>query len=261
MKDHEHQMASQREDDADRFWNRAVERLERMDVRELAEAERRLAAGEDVPLSAGEVDAIVGEVVGTGRGGAGATAPRPRTWLRRLRPAAVIPLAAALAAAGVFVWLIWPEGQHSSQTMSFKQAIAILQRRDQPMEHRSSALKLVYGRVRFGIEALREVRSAPETPPALRVYAADALAELRDTLFDPSRRVLDPPPDDQRLVDAGRTIRSNTEVLEARLTSAAIVKSATALGIAAIRDVPSRLPDLSSQADALRDWLALELSR
>ncbi len=173
-----------------------------------AEVDRRLAAlseHEVVPVRAEWLEATVA------RAGAARRSRQRSGPVRRLLAAAlaVFGLHGALAAttvatigAGVVVAsLLWTAERNSNETMPYSMALQILQRSDQPEEHRITAMSQVVARIRATITVLSGVRDDPRSPPELSEASRAVLDGLRtgervagpsgDPGFDPLTQIAD----------------------------------------------------------------------
>jgi hypothetical protein len=162
---------TRRYDDA--CWERVLDSLD-LDMTELARAEERLEQAGDDPLPARWVEDAVARAAG----------PRPRivAWTpRRLSRVAALVIASLLAIA-MGVYLIWPEGRDSTRTMSYAEAIAILEDPGQPGNHKRSAFLQVDNRVTYGIETLQALRDDLALPDPVREAASQGLEGLRVAL-------------------------------------------------------------------------------
>ncbi|GAB4148576.1 MAG: hypothetical protein Fur0037_16890 [Planctomycetota bacterium] len=245
----------------DEAWQEILRRLN-LDLsdRDLREAERRLAGIEPEPLDASLEEKVLDRVFGSARRGA------LLAW-RRVAAAAVATVggsklaAAALVAGGIAAAsLIWV-GHHSSRTMTYPQAVAILSSPDSARDAAASALGQVAMRLRYLIGVLREVAQDPLSPAALSEAAAKGLLELRlraEDRGEPLRFAVEGAPG-LVLVGGRMTDRSLDEA--ERLHYVHVAVALADRGLSAILEMPLGMSTLAAERAVLLDRLRRELAR
>lgn len=178
------------------FWDDLLAEID-LEGTDLAAAEARLSAVEDVPLAPGQAEKMVRHATH----GVPVLRLRKRKVQGWTRAAAVLLGSALLTAATVVVvLLLWPEERDSRLTLEDETQLALLAQPDQPEAHRQTAMTWVGARVGRAIVTLQAVRDNADAAPELVSGARAGLAWI-GTLVS-----VEPPPLQQT-----RTLRSTTQ--------------------------------------------------
>jgi len=185
--------------DETKFWDRLVMAVDRRRVPDeitMAEAERRLAEAEPIPLHPNYVEAIVRSATWGDRGRRFA---RSGSAPALSRVGAVALGSIVLLSAGVAtVAVLWPGNRDSLTTMDYASAVRILGNPAQSDSRRLSAQGKVFFHVQYALRTLREVR---EMEPALSAAASAHLDRLREVFDHPRSANLVPVPFDESTED------------------------------------------------------------
>lgn len=246
------------------FWDNLLEEID-LEGTDLAAAEARMSAAEDVPLAPGQAERMVRHATH----GVPVLKLRERKgnpfqrWLR----AAVILMGSSttltvgtVAAATVAVaYLVWSVGQRSRETMTDEMALELLWQPDQPEQDRMSAMLKVAMRAEEGVVALRALRDDAATPQPIVNAATLGVARLAELIqIQPPQRLTgrfqDIGPATLLLADATLPIESRALHVE-RL----IVSIGTAVG--ELRCMPAQTADIAQSRDKKLNWLRYQLTR
>ncbi|MBK9129762.1 MAG: hypothetical protein IPM13_18555 [Phycisphaerales bacterium] len=232
------------------FWDDLLEEID-LEGTDLAAAEARMSAAEDVPLAPGQAEKMVRHATHG--------VPVLRLRERKVRgwtKAAAVLLGSALLTAATVAVLVWAVGRDSRDTMSYEQQIELLAREDQPVEHRLSAMGWVGGRIAKVIDTLTAIRNDTASPPNLADGASSGLSWIASLLS------VEPPPIRPTLgadVELEATLaRDGSLDAEVRLRAVGRLIEAAAGEISALRSMPTTVPDLlDSRSKTLARFRAL----
>lgn len=247
------------------FWNDLLEEID-LEVGDLAAAEARMSAAEEVELAPGQAEKMVRHAT-HGVPVLKLREPKANPFRRWLRAALILMGSSTTLTVGtvaaattvVAVYLVWSVGRNSKDTMSYEQALELLARSDQPEAHRSSAMGKIHQRIAFGITTLRAIRDDTAAPTELVSGARSGLAWIEELLS------VQPPPLRQTVREdldrAAEEAVSATLTTTARLQGLGRVVEATSGDICALRSMPDLSPDLIEGRDRTIRFLQFELKR
>lgn len=247
------------------FWDDLLEEID-LEVGDLAAAEARMSAAEDVELAPGQAERMVRHAT-HGVPVLKLREPKANPFRRWLRAAVILMGSSTTLTVGtvaaattvVAVYLVWSEGQRSAETMSDEMALELLWQPEQPDQDRISATLKVATRAELGILALKAIRDDQSEPPPLAQLAGDGLSRLLMLLevYPPQRlpgRFQDAHPAAEMAKDRNLPIESRALQIE-RL----IVSAGTAIG--ELRCMPTQAGAVRTSRDKKLDRLRHQITR
>lgn len=250
----------------DRAWQAMLDRID-LDVSDadLAAAEQQLAAVavEEAPAVRPEwIEATVAKAKAPAEALTPAAAPLRRVgvWrtVQRFAAAVVafIGLHGTATAVGVTAVTVVSvaaallfSGEHSSRNMSFRMALEILLRADQPDGDRRVAIKKVVVRLKNAIEMLQAVRDQQETPEELAAAARAWLGALQQQFAGKLSVPLSDAPD--TLTESIAVVGDAAAPMSLRMTHLRLLAEMAYAGTAVLRAMPACSP--SVETDRVRN--------
>lgn len=217
-------------------------RIRPLPDQELAEAEARLAALDDaelVPIQPEWIEATVAKVAGgppVARAGRLRRAAAAAVAFFALHGFATAATVTAVTAATVATVALWPERANSIDTLTYEDALRILAADAETEDARTAAIIQVTHRVRWVVEALKDVAGDGTLAADLHSAAGGALnalaADLSESPVVPVRDCHDP------LSGALDQLRSPSVDQETRRLALASCLEAARAGIQHVRGMP-----------------------
>lgn len=201
------------------FWDDLLEEID-LEVGDLAAAEARMSAAEDVELAPGQAERMVRHAT-HGVPVLKLREPKANPFRRWLRAAVILmgssttltvgTVAAATTVVVVVTWLWSGRDSRDNLYHEYETQLALLQQPDQPEAHRQTAMAYVTSRIGVGILALRTTREDTSAPATLVDGARKGIERISTLLaVEPPQRLgkfcADIDATISRLGDAGITL-------------------------------------------------------